>query len=102
MDLLKLLMKIFLIADGKDLSTAELLKRAEKAYGIKSNLFPFPAIIMSFMVKSLSRSDMENRLFVNFQVNSIKVHNLLGWSPIINMEQQLTKMARQDFRRGEV
>jgi len=98
---LKAANEIFLISDGKDLSTAELLKRVAKAYGVKPNLFPFPAIIMNFMAKLLGRSDMANRLLGNLQVNSIKAHNLLGWSPVINMEQQLTKMARQDFRRGE-
>ena len=37
---------------------------------------------------------MANRLFGSLQVDSTKTRDLLGWEPVITMDEQLAKMAK--------
>jgi len=83
----------FAVSDGEDVSTAELFKRVAKAYGKKSCLFPFPVWLLHFGAKVLGKKELADRLLGSLQVDSSKARNLLGWMPVITMDEQLRKMA---------
>lgn len=89
--------EVFLISDGRDVSTSELLSRVAKSYRAKSRLIPVPVSWMRFMAKILGKSDISDRLFGNLQVDSSKARELLDWSPVVSMDEQLEKMARYDM-----
>ena len=96
--------QIFLISDGEDISTTQLLRKVGQALnlqspsGITAWLVPVPVSIMTFFAKLLGKGDMANRLFGSLQVDSSKARDLLGWDPVITMDEQLAKMAKARVR----
>lgn len=86
----------FVLADGKDVSTAELFECVAKAYGKKSRLFPFPKSLLHLGAITLGKQDLADRLLGSLQVDSSKARKLLGWKPLIMMGEQLEKMAKAD------
>ena len=54
-------------------------------------LLPIPVFIMSFVAKFLGKGAVANRLFGSLQVDSSKARDLLGWKPVITMDEQLQK-----------
>jgi len=81
----------FLISDGEDVSTTELLQRVAKALGKKARLIPVPVGLMTFAAKLVGKEDVANRLFGSLQVDSSKARDMLGWKPVISMDEQLKK-----------
>ena len=93
--------EIFLISDSQDVSTTQLLKKVGQALnfqsssGIQAWLVPFPVFIMKFFADILGKKDIANRLFGSLQVDSSKTHDLLGWTPVITMDEQLAKILKE-------
>jgi nucleoside-diphosphate-sugar epimerase len=89
--------QVFLISDGEDVSTTQLLRKVGQALnhhtpsGIKAWLVPIPVFIMTFVAKLLGKGAVANRLFGSLQVDSSKARDLLGWKPVITMDEQLKK-----------
>jgi len=73
--------QIFLVSDGNDISTTELLRQIAFAFGKESRLFPFPRFMIKWIAKLLGRSNEYQRLFGSLQLNIEKNKNLLGWTP---------------------
>jgi len=86
--------EIFLISDGEDVSTTELLRKVAKAMGKKAHLLPVPVGLMMFVAKLVGKEDVANRLFGSLQVDSSKARKLLGWKPVIGMDEQLRKTVK--------
>ena len=93
--------QIFLISDGQDVSTTQLLKKVGQALNfqspseIKAWLVPFPVSIMTFLADIFGKRDIANRLFGSLQVDSSKTYDLLGWTPVVTMDEQLAKIHRK-------
>lgn len=85
--------QVFLISDGEDISTTELLQKVAKAFGKKALLLPIPVSLMTLSAKLLGKGDVANRLFGSLQVDCSKARELLGWEPVITMDEQLNKTA---------
>ena len=88
--------EIFLISDGEDVSTKVLLHKVAEAYSVSPNLLPVPVFLMRLVAALIGKTSVTNRLFNNLQIDSGKAYNLLGWSPVITMDEQLKKMADYD------
>jgi nucleoside-diphosphate-sugar epimerase len=85
--------EVFVISDGVDVSTTELLQKVSKAFGKKPWLIPVPVSWMMFAARLVSKGDVATRLFDSLQVDSTKARDLLGWRPVITMDAQLKKTA---------
>ena len=90
--------EIFLISDGEDTSTTELLRKVAKAFGKKIFLLPIPVKLMRFLLSFVGKADVADRIFSSLQVDSSKSRNLLGWKPVVTMDEQLNKMASLYFK----
>jgi nucleoside-diphosphate-sugar epimerase len=90
--------QVFLISDGEDVSTTELLRRVARAQGKPARLIPVPMGFMKFTACLLGKGAVADRLFGNLQVDSSKARNLLGWKPVVSMEEALEKMFRDSTR----
>ena len=86
--------EIFLISDGKDVSTTELLQKVATAFGKRPFLIPVPVSLMKFAARIPGKGDMADRLFGSLQVDSSKAGDLLGWEPVITMDDQLKKITK--------
>lgn len=89
--------EVFLISDGEDVSTTQLLKKVSKALGKTNLLIPIPVFAMTFVAKLLGKGAVADRLFGNLQVDSSKARDLLGWKPVTTMDEQLAKIVTEDI-----
>lgn len=83
----------YLVSDGEDVSTPELIKRLAKALGVTECLFPFPSFLFRLLGKLTGRADEAKRLIGSLVVDSTKIRTDLGWKPPYTMEQGLKKTA---------
>ena len=81
----------FLVSDGHDLSTSELVRGMAQAVGVHARLLPVPVWALQAVATFLRRGDAVQRLCGNLQVDISKARNLLGWVPPISIEEGLRK-----------
>jgi nucleoside-diphosphate-sugar epimerase len=73
----------FLVSDGKDLSTTELVQLIGQYLGKIPPLLPVPYGLMRFPAALLNREELVTRLWGSLQVDINKAQQLLGWHPPI-------------------
>jgi len=88
--------QVFLVSDGEDVSTAELLRRVAKAYRCSSRLFSVPVGLMCLAARWMGKSSLADRLFRSLVIDDSKARQMLGWHPPVSMYEQLQKMALHD------
>lgn len=81
----------FLVSDGHDLSTAELVRGLALAAGVPARLLPVPVWMLRAGAALLGKGDAVQRLCGNLQVDISKAHNLLGWMPPVSVEESLRR-----------
>jgi len=77
----------FLISDGRDLSTPELIRMMAETMGRKARLFSFPPGMLKTMGKITGRSAEIDRLIGSLCVDSSKIRTMLGWKPPYSPEE---------------
>ena len=88
--------EVFLVSDGEDVSTTDLLRKIAESYHVSPKLLPVSARCLRLIAKFLFKAKEADRLLGSLVVNSSKTRTLLGWRPITSMDAQLAKMARYD------
>lgn len=83
----------FLVSDGEDISTTELLKRTAAAMGINVRLIPVPTSIIQAGVTLLGNHDIALRLCGSLQVDIGKTRELLNWTPPVSIDEGLRRAA---------
>lgn len=81
--------QVFLVSDGCDLSTTELLRACAGALEVKSWLLPVPQRLIEVCAAILGKRDVAQRLCGNLQVDISKACALLGWTPPISVADGL-------------
>lgn len=84
----------FLVSDGKDTSTTELLQHMGKAMGRPARLIPVSPAVLKFFAGMLGKGDVAQRLCGSLQVDIEKTRRLLGWQPPLTLEQGLEIAAK--------
>jgi UDP-4-keto-D-QuiNAc 4-reductase len=62
----------FLLSDGEDVSTTQLLQQLARAQGAPSRLLPVPSSWLRGAMRLVGKSDMAQRLLGDLQVDSTK------------------------------
>lgn len=83
----------FMVSDGHDLSTTELVRGLARAMGRRPRLFPVPAWLLTAGASMLSKGEAMQRLCGNLQIDISKSHKLLDWTPPISVEEGLRRAA---------
>jgi len=83
----------FLVSDGEDLSTTELLRRTAQAMGKKAILLPVPTYFLELCGALLGKRAVAQRLCGSLQVDIKKTKDLLGWSPPVSVDEGLRQTA---------
>jgi len=87
----------FLVSDGEDLSTADLLKRMGFALGYPARLFYMPPSVLKLGAQVVNRPGIYQRLCGSLQLDITKTRQLLGWNPPVSVDEGLLRAA-QGFR----
>lgn len=84
----------FLVSDGEDLSTTELLQRMSQALGKRPRLLPVPAWMLETAAKVLGKRSIAQRLCGSLQVDIAHTRERLGWTPPVSVDAALRKTAQ--------
>lgn len=87
----------FLVSDGEDLSTADLLRRIGVALGHPTRLFYMPPSVLKIGAKVVNKPGIYQRLCGSLQLDITKTRQLLGWNPPVSVDEGLLRAA-QGFR----
>lgn len=90
--------KIFLVSDGEDVSTPELIRRLAQAMGRHPRLVPFPPVLLRFASLLTGKLAEVERLLGSLRVDSSSIRRELEWIPTFSMEQGLRETAEWYFR----
>ncbi len=83
----------FLVSDGEDVSTTELLRRMGQAMNCPARLIPVPASWLKLAATMVGKQDVAQRLCGSLQVDIEKTRQRLGWRPPLTLDQGLKKAA---------
>jgi nucleoside-diphosphate-sugar epimerase len=84
----------FLVSDGQDIATPDLIKMIASAMGKKANLFSFPLGILELLCKAIGKSQELEKLTGILLVDSSKIKNLLSWNPPFTLEEGIRETVR--------
>lgn len=81
----------FLISDGEDLSTADLLTRIARAMQRRPRLLCVPSEILSFVAFISGMNAVAQRMFGSLEVDITKTCDRLGWRPPVSVDEALRR-----------
>jgi nucleoside-diphosphate-sugar epimerase len=81
----------FLISDGQDLSTTELVQGMAQAADLPARLLPVPVWALEWAGRLVGKADAIQRLCGNLQIDSSKARELLDWVPKISVKEGLRR-----------
>jgi nucleoside-diphosphate-sugar epimerase len=83
----------YLVSDGEDVSTTELLRRMGQAMAKPARLLPVPTSWLKLVAALVGKGDMTQRLCGSLQVDISKTRELLGWVPPVSLDEGLRRAA---------
>ena len=83
----------FLVSDGEDLSTTELLRRVAQVLGVAARLLPVPRGVVAAVARCVGQAQLSQRLCESLQVDSSAARDCLGWAPVIGVDEGLAQTA---------
>jgi len=84
--------KTFLVSDGEDLSTPELLNKIAFETGQSLTLFPFPVFLLKFFSRILGKKNEMNKLLNSLQIDNSYVCETLSWTPPVSVSEGFKRM----------
>lgn len=85
--------QVFMVSDGHDLSTTELLRSCAAALRIKPRLLSVPQRLIERCASLLGKQAMAQRLCGNLQVDITKARTMLDWMPPFSVAEGLKATA---------
>lgn len=79
----------FLVSDGEDLSTGQLVRRMAKATSIRDWVFYCPLWLLHAAGLVTGRQQVIDRITESLEVNSDKIMHVLSWSPPYSVDEGL-------------
>jgi len=86
----------FLVSDGEDLSTTDLLRRLGSALGRPARLVAIPTPLLMLGATLIGKRGVAQRLCGSLQVDITKTKRLLQWEPPVSVDAGL-KIAAEGF-----
>ncbi len=83
----------FMVSDGCDVSTPELIKHMARAMGVREHLFPIPVAVLKVVSKLFGKTAAVQRVCESLQVDISKAKKLLGWTPPVPFDEGLRRAA---------
>ena len=84
----------FLVSDGEDLSTPDLLRHMAAAMGRSARLVPVPVPLLRLVGSALGKRAEIDRLVGSLQIDSSHTRQVLGWTPPVSVEEGIRCMVQ--------
>jgi len=84
----------YLVSDGEDVSTPELIRRIGVALNYPARMFPFPLSLIRFAGNLLGKSAAVERLLGSLTVDTAKIRRELNWTAPYTMAAGLKETAQ--------
>ena len=81
----------FLVSDGQDISSPDLVRGLAQALGVAARLVPVPVSALQFVGRALGRGDVIQRVCGNLRVDISKARRVLAWQPPVSMNEGLRR-----------
>ena len=81
----------FLVSDGHDVSSAQLVRELAMAAGVRPNLWTIPQWVLELGTSMLGKRKAAQRLCGSLQVDISKARTLLGWTPPVSLQDGLKR-----------
>jgi nucleoside-diphosphate-sugar epimerase len=88
----------FMVSDGCDLSTGELVRMMARAMNRRPVLLPVPAWLLSCSAALLGKSETAARVLGSLQVDISETRRLLEWTPIIQPQAAMAATVAHAIR----
>ena len=85
--------QIFLVSDGHDLSTADIVSKLSKSCGKYNIMIPVPICFLSMVAKIVGKHEFIARLAGSLHVDITKTKTLLNWTPPQSVDDGFKKTA---------
>jgi nucleoside-diphosphate-sugar epimerase len=86
--------RIFLVSDGEDLSTTDLLRRTAQALGRTAWLVPIPEKALRRTLALVGRAELGQRLCGSLAIDIGATCRILGWHPPVGVTEALVDTAQ--------
>ncbi|WP_258197159.1 NAD-dependent epimerase/dehydratase family protein [Pseudomonas plecoglossicida] len=87
--------ELFLVSDGQDVSTPEMVKIISQGMRKSTNLFSLPLPWLEFALSRMGKASMYRQLCGSLQVDASKAKDLLGWVPTGTTPAGLEEVGRK-------
>ena len=87
--------KTFLVSDGQDISTPDLINSISLSIGRPSRLIPVPISLLQIVGKLFKRQNEIEKLIGSLQIDSSYVREILNWTPKINIKEGIKRMVKE-------
>lgn len=85
--------EVFLVSDGEDLSTTELVGLLAKGMGKRLLLLSVPVGLLRCAATLLGQQGAYQQLYGSLRIDSSKARTLLDWTPPVSVDEALRKTA---------
>jgi nucleoside-diphosphate-sugar epimerase len=85
----------FLVSDGEDLSTTQLLRKIGHALGKPPRLIPVPMALLRLAGGLMGQREAIQRLCGSLQVDIYKTQELLDWTPPLSVDEGIKRVAEE-------
>jgi nucleoside-diphosphate-sugar epimerase len=82
--------EVFFVSDGEDVSTALFIRRVGAAAGCPARLVAVSPVALEWVAKACRKSQLADRLLGDLRVDLTKTKSVLGWHPMVTMEEELS------------
>jgi nucleoside-diphosphate-sugar epimerase len=84
----------FLLSDGEDLSTPDLIRYMAAAMNRSPRLFPAPVSLLRLAGGALGKLAEIDRLVGSLQIDSSHTRRVLGWTPSVSVQEGIRRMVQ--------
>ena len=84
----------FLVSDGEDLSTPDLIRYMAAAINRSPRLFPVPVSLLRLAGSALGKRAEIDRLVGSLQIDSSHTRQVLSWAPPVSVQEGIRRMVQ--------
>ena len=92
--------KTYLVRDGEDISTADLVRQMATSLGRPARLLPMPVMLLRWLGRLLGKPEFVERIAGSLRINDDLIRKELGWKPRFTLRQGLHATADWYKTRG--